>query len=93
MDPAPLVASIARLITELAEVRVISDRRADQLVSQAEAVGRLTLSAMQRCPSSPPYGPSRPSRRRIRAPIDPHPHRLVLCRRDGSGGACGWPAG
>src|SRR3954468_4684809 len=38
---APLVASIARLIAELAEVRVISDRRADQLVSQAELVGQL----------------------------------------------------
>jgi transposase-like protein len=40
MDPAPLVASIARLIAELAEVRVISDHRADQLVSQAETIGR-----------------------------------------------------
>jgi hypothetical protein len=41
-DTAPLVASIARLIVELAEVRTISDRRADQLVSQAQALGRMT---------------------------------------------------
>src|SRR3954451_9359211 len=40
-DTAPLVASIARLIAELAEVRVISDRRADQLISQAETIGQL----------------------------------------------------
>jgi hypothetical protein len=38
---APLVASIARLVAELAEVRVISDRRADQLVAQAETIGQL----------------------------------------------------
>jgi hypothetical protein len=37
---AGLVASIARLIAELAEVRVISDRRAEQLVSQAETISR-----------------------------------------------------
>jgi excisionase family DNA binding protein len=40
-DAAALVASIARLIVELAEVRVISDRRADQLVGQAEMIGQL----------------------------------------------------
>ena len=35
------MTSIARLIAELAEVRVVSDRRADQLVSQAEMIGTL----------------------------------------------------
>lgn len=38
---AHLTASIARLIVELAEVRTISDRRADQLVAQAERVAAL----------------------------------------------------
>lgn len=36
-----LVASVARLIAELAEVRVISDRRADALVEQARTLGDL----------------------------------------------------
>jgi hypothetical protein len=47
-DPTPhytsdphLTASIARLIVELVEVRIISDRRADQLVAQAERVAAL----------------------------------------------------
>jgi excisionase family DNA binding protein len=39
-DATALVASNARLIAELAEVRLISDRRANQLVSQAETIGR-----------------------------------------------------
>jgi len=40
-DPAPLVASIARLIAELAEVRVVADRRADHLVGMAERLAEL----------------------------------------------------
>jgi hypothetical protein len=40
VSPVGLVESIARLIAELAEVRVISDRRADRLVSLAETIGR-----------------------------------------------------
>lgn len=57
-DATVLVASIARLIVELAEVRVISDRRADQLVSQAETIGQLraevaALKAAQAVPAAP----------------------------------------
>jgi hypothetical protein len=38
-----LVESIAHLIAELAEVRVISDRRADRIAEQAETIGTLRV--------------------------------------------------
>jgi hypothetical protein len=58
------VASIARLIAELAEVRVISDRRADQLVTQAETIGQLRAdlagARAQQSPLEPSTEPAAP---------------------------------
>lgn len=89
-DAAPLVASIARLIAELAEVRVISDRRADQLVGQAELIGLLraenaALSALQRpqagseAPAPPEPTPEPPpSPEPLPRPNPPRPHWRAL---------------
>jgi excisionase family DNA binding protein len=80
----PLVASIARLIAELAEVRVISDRRADQLVSQAETIGELRAEvAALKAAQATTVAPT--------APLSPEPppggsHHDP----DGASGARGW---
>jgi hypothetical protein len=65
-----LTESIARLIAELAETRVVSDQRAAQLVTQAETIGQLrerlalaesrlsALEAPQHAPESPVGAPT-----------------------------------